>query len=165
MKKTANSNMYEEATDFVWRTFDAHLSGRRAGLWCVVSEKPLGDVARGAILSSAAALGFGEDACTFVALAPNDDPAEASAPTSHMDGNDLFTLLEGVDPLRVVATDTAAAQALAAAYGQPAVPGEHGRLFGRDIVAFHRFEDLLDDATHKQKAWALLKKLPRLDQN
>ena len=62
-------------------------------------------------------------------------------------------------------TDTAAAQALAAAYGQPAVPGEHGRLFGRDIVAFHRFEDLLDDATHKQKAWALLKKLPRLDQN
>ena len=59
----------------------------------------------------------------------------------------------------------AAAQALAAAYGQPAVPGEHGRLFGRDIVAFHRFEDLLDDATHKQKAWALLKKLPRLDQN
>ena len=82
-----------------------------------------------------------------------------------MDGNDLFTLMEGVDPLRVVATDTAAAQALAAAYGQPAVPGEHGRLFGRDIVAFHRFEDLLDDATHKQKAWALLKKLPRLDQN
>ena len=74
-----------------------------------------------------------------------------------MDGNDLFTLMEGVDPLRVVATDTAAAQALAAAYGQPAVPGEHGRLFGRDIVAFHRFEDLLDDATHKQKAWALLK--------
>ena len=92
MKKTANSNMYEEATDFVWRTFDAHLSGRRAGLWCVVSEKPLGDVARGAILSSAAALGFGEDACTFVALAPNDDPAEASAPTSHMDGNDLFKM-------------------------------------------------------------------------
>ncbi len=102
--------MYEEATDFVWRTFDAHLSGRRAGLWCVVSEKPLGDVARGAILSSAAALGFGEDACTFVALAPNDDPAETSAPTSHMDGNDLFTLMEGVDPLRVVATDTAAAK-------------------------------------------------------
>ena len=44
-------------------------------------------------------------------------------------------------------------------------PGEHGRLFGRDIVAFHRFEDLLDDATHKQKAWALLKSFPRLDQN
>ena len=55
-------------------------------------------------------------------------------------------------------------EALAAAYGQPAAPGEHGRLFGRG-ASWRSIgsKTSSDDAAHKQQARALLKKLPRLD--
>ena len=234
--------MYTAAADRVWREFDAHLSGNRMGLWCVVSERPLGEAARQAIANSAAALGFGEDTCTFVTLkatepvetasvagagcgqndaAKNGTAADSAtesgasdapcgrggtateggvreqddtsggdaartarrqdaggqdaggqdaggqdataAPAAPLGRDDLFLVVEGIDPLRVVAADVASASALAATYRQDVPLDAHCRLFGRDAVAFRQFESLLGDDAHKQKAWALLKKLPRLD--
>lgn len=224
--------MYTAAADRVWREFDAHLSGNRMGLWCVVSERPLGEAARQAIANSAAALRFGEDTCTFVTLkaaepmemasvagagcgqndatkngtaadsatesGASDAPCgrggtateggvreqddtlggdaartarrqdaggqdASAAPAAPLGKDDLFLVVEGIDPLRVVAADAASAGALAATYRQDVPLDAHCRLFGRDAIAFRQFESLLDDNAHKQKAWALLKKLPRLD--
>lgn len=219
--------MYTAAADRVWREFGAHLLGNRMGPWCVVSERPLGEAARQAIANSAAALGFGEDACTFATLEAAE-PAEAAsvagadcgqngaakngttvdgateigtsgtpcgrggtateggareqddvtggdaartarrqnvtaAPAAPLGKDDLFLVVEGIDPLRVVAADAASAGALAATYRQDVPLDAHCRLFGRDAIPFRQFESLLDDNAHKQKAWALLKKLPRLD--
>lgn len=192
MKKSTNSNMYAAAADSVWRAFEAHLSGNEMGLWCIVSEKPLGEAARKALSNSAAALGFGETACTFVILQPmesatttsanesasmsaraNANPnGDANAETGRngntrenaaLDAKSLFRIVEGIDPLCVVATDAVATSALSSAYRQQVPPDAHCRLLGRDAVTFYLFEDMLKESGSKQKAWALLKKLPRLD--
>lgn len=192
MKNSTNSNMYAAAADSVWRTFGAHLSGNEMGLWCIVSEKPLGETARKALSNSAAALGFGETACTFVTLQPmksatatsanenvgidarsNEGPSgNANADSSRrrnacenaaLEARSLFRIVEGIDPLCVVATDAAATSILSSAYRQQVPLEAHCRLLGRDAIAFELFEDMMREPASKQKAWALLKKLPRLD--
>ena len=110
----------------------------------------LSNAARTAIEKSAAALGYGEASCTFVAQ------------TGSLSAHDVFSIAEGIDPLCVIATDEISARALAGAYGQAVPLDASCRLFGRDAVAFRSFEALLDNASHKQKAWALLKQLPRI---
>ena len=261
--------MYAVAAEAVWGKHGEHLAGCRAGLWCVVSSQPLGQSARQALAKSAAALGYGETSCTYVALdAPNanaecaartmpertndvakpgangegaacatpehaacaiperagsaipehaacampertgsatksgettcagvhtalqgeaslagdssspcEKPERAAEPNGAacgrttaenrkdargIGGEELFAVIEGLDPLCVVAGDATGAQALANAYQQSVPLDAHCRLFGRDAVAFRSFESLLGSAESKQRAWALLKKLPRL---
>ncbi|CAK7027851.1 MAG: hypothetical protein PEGG_01158 [Paraeggerthella hongkongensis] len=152
MKKSANGNMYEVALDEAWELFGAHLSGARSGLVCVLSTQQLDERSRNALNSSAAALGYGRDACLFATLAPEGTPLDSQA---------LFLLIEGVDPLCLVATDEAALKALCETYRCKAVPGKASRVFGRTCVAFRSFSRMLDDGQEKQVAWALLKKLPK----
>ena len=90
-----------------------------------------------------------------------DMRADGAAGDAALDGQALFLLLEGLDPLIVVAAGAEAARALGAAYRQEVPLDGACRLFGRDAVAFKSFEHMLDDAQSKQAAWALLKKLPR----
>ncbi len=245
--------MYAVAAEAVWGKHGEHLAGCRAGLWCVVSSQPLGQSARQALAKSAAALGYGETSCTYVALdapnanaecaartmpertndvakpgangegaacatpehaacaiperagsatkpgettcagvhtasqgeaslagdssSPRENPERAAEPDGAACGRttaknrkdargigegELFAVVEGLDPLCVVAGDATGAQALANAYQQSVPLDAHCRLFGRDAVAFRSFESLLGSAESKQRAWALLKKLPRL---
>ena len=130
--------MYEVTLEETWDLFAPYLDGARTGIVCVASAARLGDAARSALEKSAAALGY-----------------------AALDGQALFLLLEGLDPLIVVAADAEAARALGAAYRQEVPLDGACRLFGRDAVAFKSFEHMLDDAQSKQAAWALLKKLPR----
>lgn len=170
--------MYEVALEEVWELFSPYLDGARAGVVCVASATRLGDAARSALENSAAALGYGRACCTYVAL--RSESAAGKAPgteesgtdkertadhevagEAELDGQALFLLLEGLDPLVVVAADAEAARALGAAYRQEVPLDGACRLFGRDAVSFKSFEHMLDDAQSKQAAWALLKKLPR----
>ena len=89
----------------------------------------------------------------FVTLAVDDIP---------LGDVDLFTLVEGIDPLAVVATDAAAAARLARAYRQSVPADEACRIFCRNAVAFRDLESMLETPEGKQRAWALFKKLPRL---
>lgn len=148
--------MYEVTLEETWDLFAPYLDGARAGIVCVASTIRLGDAAQSALENSAAALGYGHACCTYVALRPDSAAGDAA-----LDGQALFLLLEGLDPLIVVAADAEAARALGAAYRQEVPLDGACRLFGRDAVAFKSFEHMLDDAQSKQAAWALLKKLPR----
>lgn len=178
MKNSANGNMYEVALEEVWELFSPYLDGARAGVVCVASATRLGDAARSALENSAAALGYGRACCTYVALRSESAAGKALgteesgtgkertadhevAGEAELDGQALFLLLEGLDPLVVVAADAEAARALGAAYRQEVPLDGACRLFGRDAVSFKSFEHMLDDAQSKQAAWALLKKLPR----
>ena len=134
--------MYEVTLEETWDLFAPYLDGARTGIVCVAS--------------AAAALGYGRACCTYVVL-----QAGSAAGDAALDGQALFLLLEGLDPLVVVAADAEAARALGAAYRQEVPLDSACRLFGRDAVAFKSFEHMLDDAQSKQAAWALLKKLPR----
>ena len=75
----------------------------------------------------------------------------------------LFVLLEGLDPLCLVAADGKTAALLGQAYRCSVPTGDACRLFGRTAVSFIDFESLLQTPQDKQIAWALLKKLPKLN--
>ncbi len=78
-----------------------------------------------------------------------------------LDEQALFLLIEGLDPLCLVAADEQAAHALARTYRCDVPLGRANRAFGRSCVAFRSFPRMLEDGQDKQIAWALLKKLPR----
>lgn len=151
MKKSANGNMYEIAAREAGELFAAHLSGSTLPLACVISEQPLSDQARGALASSMRRLGYG-DACAFVTLEGTD---------ARLDASSLFPLIEGLDPVCLVAADDAAAQLLSQAYRAPVPDNQASRLLGRTCIAFASFEGMLETPQKKQIAWALLKKLGR----
>ncbi len=149
MKKSANGNMYEIALDEAWELFSAQLDGAHSALVCVVSTHSLDERSRTALNKSAEALGYGKEGCTFATVEDLDGPA-------------LFLMLEGLDPLCLVATDQTAAAALQSAYRRDIPLNEAGRVLGRTVVTFTSFSKMLDDGQDKQIAWALLKRLPRL---
>lgn len=143
-------NKYKVALDETWDLFGSLMSGARSGLVGVISAKPLSDAAQNAVNSSARALGYGDDACTFIT-------------TEGLEEHALFVLLEGLDPLCLVAADGKTAALLGQAYRCSVPTGGACRLFGRTAVSFIDFESLLQAPQDKQIAWALLKKLPKLN--
>ena len=183
MNSSAKSNMFSVARETVLATFANHLytaslpgesipKGEAADtlLFCVVAQVRLGAEAIKALSNSAAALGYGQNACFFIALESN---GETLAPKQ------LFSLIEGIDPLALVAADSAAMRALEQAYriAQDVIfkgkenssakrfslaPNMFTRILGRNAVTFSSFESMLSTPNDKQRAWALLKKLPRM---
>lgn len=196
---STNGNMYETALDEVWDIFGAYVTGSHAALVCVVHAQVLDAQARRALNSSAAALGYGDNACAFVTLGGEANAGDAGASMNDMasmasganaatstsasasggltetsdastgvsgasldplDAQALFLLLEGLDPLCLIAADVAAAQVLEKTYRTQVPLGKSCRVFGRTCVGFRSFAAMLEDAQDKQVAWALLKKLP-----
>lgn len=143
-----NGNKYEVALDETWELFGQYMSGTRAGLCCVISSEPLSEAAAKALDSSLAALGYGHDTCTYVV--PSD-----------LDQQALFVLIEGLDPICIVASDGKSTALLGQAYRLAVPSGKTARLLGRTAVSFLDFESLLQTPQDKQIAWALLKKLPK----
>lgn len=156
MKNTANSNItgYECAQAQTWDLFADRLDGDAQGHALVMSTHYLDDRARHACESSLAALGYGQRACAFATLAPDE-----GAPA--LDGGTLAALVEGLDPLCMVVADAQAARLLGKAYGQLVALDAPNRVLGRDVAAFDDLEALMDSPELKQKAWALFKTLPR----
>lgn len=151
MKKSANGNMYEVAAQEAGELFAAHLDGSPLPLVCVLSGKALPEQARAALASSARSLGYG-DACAFAAL---------EGPDGTLDVSSLLLLVEGLDPLCLIAADADAARLLSEAYRCPVPHGQPSRIMGRPVVTFSSFASMLANDDDKQAAWALLKKLPR----
>ena len=141
-------NKYEVTLDETQELFGQFLSGARCGALLVTAFKELSDTACNAFESSARALGYETDACTF-------------ADVSALDENALFMLVEGLDPKCLVAADESAASLLSRAYRCEIPTGEASRALGRTCVAFADFEAMLKTPDEKQIAWALLKKLPK----
>lgn len=152
VKESIRSNIYETNGSLVWNLYADYVSGSRSTLACAIGSREASEAARHALESSMAALGYG-GALAFVALTVDDIP---------LGDVDLFTLVEGIDPLAIVATDAAAAARLARTYRQGVPVDEACRLFCRDAVAFRDLEIMLEAPEGKQRAWALFKKLPRL---
>lgn len=97
------------------------------------------------------------------------DPKPSNCPESSFDfeeatlgASDLLSIIEGLDPLAIMAADTQATALLGRAYRRELTLDAATRIMGRTAVTFCCFKDLLDEPNKKQKAWALLKKLPKL---
>lgn len=144
--------MYEVAAEQAWELFGDFLDGSPEATFCAVAAGPLGAQARCALESTAEALGYGKDAFVLVRLHAGDAALDPQA---------LFLLLEGIDPLCLVTADRESSEAFARAYRCTLGFDGQQRVFGRPCVAFESFESMLGSEADKQKAWALLKKLPR----
>ena len=114
----------------------------------------------------------------FATRSPNPDAHQNGAPAASVETNNkkiaeeelpsldahaLFTLIEGRDPKCIIALDAAAARTLAEAFHVKHILNAHGRFSGRDVVAFSDFASLMNSPEEKQRAWHLLKKLPKLN--
>lgn len=153
-------NIFEAGAVEVNQLFDDYLEGSVQPGACIVlvlSAHPLGKPARTAIDNSLAALGLGESGRTYATLLPtNPDEEGADIP---LDAQSLFLLAEGLDPLRIIATDQASSRLLADAY-RTSLPSDAAvRVFGRPSVVFSSLERLIETDDGKQKAWALFKTL------
>lgn len=113
-----------------------------------LSSQALDDVARNAIEKSLGAFGYEREPCTFATVGQLDPQA-------------LFLLVEGLDPLFVIATDRGAAELLGRAFRTEYALDSPIRVAGRSGVAFADLSSLMATPQSKQIAWKLMKSLPK----
>lgn len=142
--------MFEVTGESVLVLYGSHVTGTPASTLLVLSETSLGDVARAALEKSAASLEFGAAPLAVVT---------AETAEGKLGAEDVRTIVEGLDPVALVATDAFAAELLSAAYRAPVTLDAPNRLLGRAAVIFEDLEGLMKTPADKQRAWALLKKL------
>lgn len=139
--------------------FADYLEGGAERLAFALSSQRVDDVSRNAIEKSLASFGYPAESCTYATMLPQNPNVEGG--DIPLDPQALFTLIEGLDPLLVIATDADAATALAQAYRIefPAVEAAPARVFGRPAAIFQNLPTLLQTESGKQKAWRALKSL------
>lgn len=144
------SNIFEVTGESVLMLYGSHLTGR-ANLHAARAERdPLGRRSPGGLEKSAASLEFG--AAPLARVVVETDEGKLGA-------EDVRTIVEGLDPVALVACDAFAAETLSAAYRTPVTLDADNRLMGRTAVIFQDFEGMMNTPADKQRAWALLKKL------
>ena len=140
----ANANIYGYGRAHAFERYADRLEGNRDGIALVIfTEKP-NDAAKNALEKSFAAIGFDAGACTFAYI---DDLAPA----------EVFALVEGIDPLALVACDAKAAELYGQAVRQEFPPMRRMRLFGREARAFTQLNAMLEQEADRQAVWHLLK--------
>ena len=152
---SANSNMYKVNAESTLAVYGSFVEGTGDEVVVLLSARQLSPIARSALEKSLSALGYGNRCCACVTLA-------ADGADMRIGANDLLSIVEGLDPLVIVAADSDAAAELGRAYHLEVAPDSSNRLMGRTVIAFRSFEDQLATPDAKQRAWALLKKIPRL---
>lgn len=140
-----------------WERYANHLEGLLSGPVCVVSSQTLTQTAAEALEASAKALEYGQNCITYVSLKQHTDDAEQKQTT--LSGKQLFGIIEAIDPLVLIATDSQAVAALSHAYHAEFPTNGSARLFGRTAVGFIDFASMLNEPGEKQRAWAHLKRL------
>lgn len=183
MKFSENDNIYEFNALNVLEKYAEFVKGTPECMVVVCSSEALPDYARQAITASCEKLDLGECAWLRTGSGPaadrasadaadgsGDDPVGAgsagadstgagSTAPEHLTPQDIFSLVEGLDPVALIAADTEAASALGKAYRCDILLNERNRVFGRTCAAFRNFASMLADPRDKQRAWALLKQL------
>lgn len=129
------------------RAFEKHadrLEGNRDGIALVIYTEQPSDAAKNALEKSFAAIGFDAGACTYAQI---DD----------LMPDEIFALVEGIDPLVLVACDAKAAGLYGQAVRQEFPAMRRMRLFGREARAFPQLNALLGQEADRQAVWHLLK--------
>ena len=112
------SNIFEVTGESVLMLYGSHLTGAPTSTLLVLSVTPLGDAALEALEKSAASLEFG--AAPLARVVVETDEGKLGA-------EDVRTIVEGLDPVALVACDAFAAETLSAAMDARCYHGEQGR--------------------------------------
>ena len=141
-------DIYAFGREQAFARFAQRVTGPGDGLVVVVYTEPLDDAATNALQKSFSALGYGTRPCTF-------------ADVGGLDPQEAFSLVEGIDPLCLVASDAAAARLCARAVRADFPLMQPVRLFGRDARGFPSLNGQLETERDRQLVWHVLKSLPR----
>ena len=159
VNKLPQSNIYSASAEDIGALFRDYLEGDTPCAVLAVSERPLDEAARNAIARSLESFGYGAGACSYATLLPADDTVEGG--DIPLDAQALFLLVEGLDPICLICADGVSAACLGEAYRTKCEPDSSNRLMGRTVVAFRNLSALLTTESGKQRAWHLLKTLPK----
>lgn len=159
MKKTAQSNIYGAGAAGIFELFGDYVEGDAGRAALVIGSSRLGEAATVALDRSLDAFGYGTDAFSMATIVPLDQDAEGG--DIALDSQALFLLVEGLDPLMLICADEEACVLASQAYRTQFAPDSAGRAFGRPAVMFKDLGALMETEAGKQKAWKLLKSLPR----
>ncbi len=160
MKNSTESNMYNISAQEVLAAYAPLLQGTGNETLLAISTHPLDDTCRGALVKSAVALGYGEGSVAFAITHGQLDTMAVDAGF-----RDVYSIVEGLDPLAIVAADRAVSALLGEAYRCEVPLDNHCRVMGRTVVAFASLPELMaQPATDtqpagKQVVWNLLKAL------
>lgn len=93
-----------------------------------------------------------------------DEAGRSPLPEVRLGAYDLMSVAEGLDPLVMVAADAEACDLLGRSYRLDFPAGKDCviRVMGRTCALFCDFESMMTSEDGRQRAWALLKKLPKL---
>ena len=138
------TNMYGYARARVFEELADRIAGNRSGIILAVFTEEPSDAAKNALEKSFAAIGFGAGAVTYAQL-------------SGLNSDETFSLVEGIDPLALVACDESAATLCSQAVRQAFPLMQPVRLFGREARAFRRINAMFETEADRQALWHLLK--------
>lgn len=141
-----SGNIYAQARRSVVAKHEGRLTGNPEGLVLIVFTETLEDAAQNALVKSFDAIGLSAQSCLYAQV-------EGLSP------QELFELLEGIDPLALIACDEQAALVCAQAARQPFPLMRKVRLFGREARAFTRLNGMFALESDRQTVWRLLKSL------
>ena len=145
---TREGNIYAYARMHQMDVHADRVCGSKDGLVLVVFTEEPASEARNALEKSFDAIGYDARSCAYAGLAGLEPGA-------------VFELVEGIDPLVLVACDAQAAELCAQAARQPFPALQPTRLFGRDARAFAHLNEMLSTETDRQRVWHALKSLAR----
>ncbi len=150
MINSAKCNMYEVGETRIRELYADSVRATGNELLLAISRHALEPNAVDALEKTANFLGYGTHACAYAVIDTYDTA-------------DLLNVIEGLDPLALIVTDTYSASLLSSAYRCDVENDAVDRILGRIVVAFRDFGLMLDSSEKKQRAWFLLKKLPKLN--
>ncbi|MBO4352455.1 MAG: hypothetical protein J5818_03050 [Eggerthellaceae bacterium] len=155
----AQSNIYGAGAAGILELFGDYVDGDAGCAVLVLGSKRPSDASITALDKSLATFGYGTDAFTVATTRPLVRAMEGG--DIPLDPQALFLLVEGLDPLLVICIDETTVELLSQAYRTVFKPDSAERVFGRPAVMFRDLDALMESDAGKQKAWKLLKSLPR----
>ncbi|MDO5789873.1 MAG: hypothetical protein Q4Q30_01265 [Eggerthella sp.] len=150
---TPQPTIYERIAQSHVDSFQGTYHGPIGAAAIIVSVEELTEETKRALTASLKALGYAPQAIGWAQTAATGKP-DAS--------DNLFTLIEGIDPFCVVSTSHASTEALSRCYNTPLAIEAKTLLLGRACRCFEDLNALISTETGKHKAWGLLKTLPKM---
>ena len=105
--------------------------------------------------------GTGGGYALYLSQSHPTDAAFTAVDDFSLDPDAVRTLIEGLVPVILIAADAQSNAVLSQAYRVSITANAPLRLMGRSGVAFDNFEQMISTPDGKQRAWALLKTLPK----
>lgn len=151
MNNCQDSNIYTFNAASVLEAYSAYVEGNPNCTLAAIGTCVSDGQVRNAIQKSAERLGYGLESCAWIDV--------GSAQSHTLDSGDVLRIVEGIDPVALIAVDAEGARLLCAAYGADAEADGFMRLNGRPVASFADMPGILQSEEGKQKAWRLLKAL------